>query len=273
MSSASARDSLPGGTLSGTINLTEADTTVTGQAANDSAGEEIAYGDVNGDNQTDLVVAAPANDSAGSNAGAVFVFFGPITAETVNLSAANRTLLGESSYDFAGRGLAVGYVDRDESAEIVVGAPGNDSLLADGSGPRGEDTGAAYVVDIRPRATDQNRSLATARKLRGAENGSRAGFAVAAPENVTDAGLFAVGAPSLDSRTGAVYVLDGTHTRVSNLSDARTTIRGESRNDSAGWSVAFASDVNGDRLLDILVGASTVNENTGSAYVLTAITE
>ncbi|WP_323192388.1 hypothetical protein [Halostella sp. PRR32] len=55
-----------------------------------------------------------------------------------------------------------------------------------------------------------------------------------------------------------------------NLSGANTTLRGVMENDSAGWSMAEAGDVNGDGESDLLVGAPRRHDNSthaGSAYL------
>jgi len=55
------------------------------------------------------------------------------------------------------------------------------------------------------------------------------------------------------------------------LTDANVTYAGEGANDTAGWSVADAGDVNGDGVDDLIVGAprnSSAGTNTGAAYIV-----
>lgn len=63
--------------LAGTHSLAEADATLLGETAGDLAGSAVGpAGDVNGDGNDDLMVGGRRNDEGGTNAGAVYIFFG-----------------------------------------------------------------------------------------------------------------------------------------------------------------------------------------------------
>ena len=65
------------GPVSGDHSLADADAGLMGQAASDEAGSSVGLsGDTNGDGYDDLVVGAQSNDTAGSDAGAVYLVLG-----------------------------------------------------------------------------------------------------------------------------------------------------------------------------------------------------
>ena len=69
------------------LNASDADVTLFGEASGDQAGKSIAAGDVDGDGYDDLVIGAPFNAAAGQNAGAVYVVpGGENMSATANLS-------------------------------------------------------------------------------------------------------------------------------------------------------------------------------------------
>jgi hypothetical protein len=75
-----------------------------------------------------------------------------------------------------------------------------------------------------------------------------------------------VGAPTVSTNTGRVYVYLGSATGVSTV--PTTTLTGpDSINGYFGCSVASAGDVNGDGYADVIVGAYAANSNTGRAYL------
>jgi len=118
---------------------------IKGEAAGDHAGQTLAaVGDMNGDGKSEILVGAAGSDAGGVDAGAAYVVWGKANDGAVNLS--NVTLgtggfriIGQSAGDGAGQALAaLGDVNGDGKADILVGASGNDA--------GGANAGAAYVV-------------------------------------------------------------------------------------------------------------------------------
>jgi hypothetical protein len=67
-----------------TFNVATADFTVVGAATGDRLGTSIAFGDVNGDSFSDLIIGAPGADTGGVDSGAVFIVYGAATNSLVS---------------------------------------------------------------------------------------------------------------------------------------------------------------------------------------------
>ncbi|KTG09780.1 hypothetical protein AUR64_09100 [Haloprofundus marisrubri] len=275
-----------GGTVEGDRNLSTANTTIVGQNVTDRAGWRVVpAGDVNGDGEGDLLVSAPRADrgnatngtpNVGPDAGAVYLFYGPVDAERLNVSEANATFVGVEAGDLAGSSVAAGDVDGDGLSDVIVGAPG-----ANGS------TGAVYL-SYGSESLSGVVSLADANEtVTGASTGDAFGYSLAVIgngsdefANATNATAVLVGAPFNDSvatRAGAAHSFDTSALAAGafeNATEANATYLGEGRNDRAGWALSPAGDFDNDSRVDALVGARGNNTsdgapNAGAAYVVT----
>jgi hypothetical protein len=101
-----------------------------GEAAGDRAGASIAFaGDINADGKQDLLIGAPGADPLGrSDAGKVYLIFGPLSAGTVLLSnvggsVPGRVFYGENAGDRAGEAVSW-WLDPANFDDYLIGAPG-----------------------------------------------------------------------------------------------------------------------------------------------------
>jgi FG-GAP repeat/Putative metal-binding motif len=221
------------------------------------AGTSLAVADLNGDGVKDLLVGIPGyTGSAGANSGAVFVFYGPLTANRA-LSSADLKLVGATAGELAGTSLArVGDRNGDGKDDILIGAPGSASVA-----------GKAYLV--HGGLGSGTISLASQMALNGGV-GERAGTSVAAGDFNAD-GLpdMLVGAPGYQLDQGAVFLINGDDALSPSQSLLGfTTLVGVATGDQAGYAVASAGDFNHDGTDDILIGAPYANSGVGTAYLV-----
>jgi hypothetical protein len=127
------------GPLDGYLDLSASDVKLWGESDDDACGSSVAWaGDVNGDGRDDLLVGCASEDTASSGAGAAYLLYGPVVVSG-SLATADAKLLGESSDDATGYTVAgAGDVNGDGTADILIGAHGDD----DG----GSDAGAALLL-------------------------------------------------------------------------------------------------------------------------------
>lgn len=230
-----------------------------------STGESVATGDVNGDGVTDVLVGVPFDDAGAPNAGAAYLFLGPVDADR-SLADADATLVGTAPGDWAGFAVALADADGDGGDEAVVGAP-----LRDGG------SGGVYLVDDPSGRV----ALGDAPAVSGPAGGqlgravAGAGDAGGGPDAAGSGETVLAGAPGARESAGAVFLLtaaafgaDGTGGDTATASSAAAaTYRGASAGDRAGWSLA-AGDVDGDGRAEPLVGARSADGGAGAVYVL-----
>lgn len=246
-----------------------ADVIFLGESSYMETGSGLSYaGDVNADGYDDILLGANGSIN-NSDSGRVYLFHGPVTNnpffnsadKTLNVSAADAILVGNTN-EKAGNAVShLGDIDGDGFDDIVVAA------IYDST--NGTATGAVHIVKgpISNTISLDDSDL----KLYGEAGGDHAGIALSSGGDINGDG-------KSDAVVGAfvankAYVVDGDFlsetSGSTSLSWASTTLQASSGN--AGKSVALAGDLNSDQLNDVLVGAyhdGTNGIDAGAAYLV-----
>ena len=231
---------------------------LTGQTADDRFGVSVAFaGDVNNDGYPDVIVGARLEDTAASNAGAAYIYYGGSSIDTT----ADVFLTGEAADDYFGwyNISSAGDVNNDGFDDVIVGACRNDTA--------GSNAGRAYIY-YGGSSMDSIADVI----LTGEAAGDYFGYSLASAGDVNDDGFddVIVGAWSNDTAAlgaGAAYIYYG---GSSMDSTADVVFIGKAGYDCFGWDVASAGDVNNDSYPDVIVGArldDTGVPSAGAAYI------
>jgi len=230
------------------LSLSSADTRFTGDSPHAGAGVSVSSaGDVDGDGVADVFLGAAGDVTAGEDAGAAYLFLGPAEGER-SLSTADAALFGANAGDRAGGSVAsAGDADGDGHDDLLVGA--TEARLGV------QARGGAYLVH-GPVTAELFLDDADA-ALRGERDGDEAGHSVAFVGDVDGDGFedLLVGAPGRDSDHGVAYLVYGPVSGSVLLAESGARFQGAAPEDRAGSAVSPASDVDGDGLPDLLVGA------------------
>lgn len=109
-----------------------------------SFGRSATSGDANGDGYADLIVSAFTSSANGTNAGAVYVFHGPLSGGSPTPDA---TFLGAESA-LAGSSICSADFDGDDRDDLLVGSPGVNSFQGTATVVYGPVAGTQELSDI-----------------------------------------------------------------------------------------------------------------------------
>lgn len=209
-------------------------------------GISVAVGDIENDNEEDGVVGSRASTN---DQGRVTVFW--------QGGGTNAVWTGTNNGDKLGFAVATGDIDDDTYDDVIVGLPGFSS---------GNDDGRVSVY-----YGDTDSAFDTTADLNFSSSADeRFGFSLAKGDFNNDGNDdLAVGAPYLESGSGAVYIYFGTASGLSDHQAAGMAYFYRSGGELFGWNVT-AGDFNGDNYDDLLIGAPSndeVSTNGGRAYI------
>ena len=226
-------------------------------------------GDLNGDGVPDLVVNAYRDDTAGTDAGASYVFYGPVAADDGrDLATADVAVFGSDDWrlgqDFAGQGD----LDGDGIDDLVVGG-----MRSSGTHAK---NGTTFVLH-GPVVEDADLLVDTGfSRIEGEDPWDRSGYSVRVLGDFDGDGIddLALGAPfhkesSAAANAGAVYLVTGGFAPGStvDLGAAQARFDGTLASENVGQTVG-SGDLNGDGQADLLVGVAASLTAGGAVRVV-----
>ncbi|RME24951.1 MAG: hypothetical protein D6798_10040, partial [Deltaproteobacteria bacterium] len=255
------------GASTGTTDIAAEAVLLWGASAGDQFSQGSAgVGDFDGDGIGDLVVGANLEDTAGNNAGAAYLFLGPIDTDR-SAADADARWTGEAERDNAGDAVAGGAdVNGDGTLDVVIGAPQAGA----------SDEGAAYLVSGS--SAPSSGSLGDADAIvRGTDTDQRLGIAVAMFADLDGDGTGDLGIAdgtrescASDSAPGHSFLFYGALTGATTVATADVTITGGATGDCAGAQLRSIGDLSGDGNPDVAVGAPGA-EGSGAVYIIEGV--
>jgi hypothetical protein len=213
----------------------------------------VGANDLDGDGLPDLLLGTPTFMNVHSNQGAVFAFSGAQLRAGGSFSHSNAlwSLTGTHSNAQFGFSVAAADINHDGISDIVIGAPFHSNSVAGR-------LGRVFVYFGSPLIHSNTQPDQALIPELGIAGSHWFGYSVCAAGDVNQDGFtdVLVGAPRY-SRTfqnqGACYLYYGSRTGL--VLNTAVRLEGFDSNAQFGFTVAGASDVDGDMFPDVLVGA------------------
>ncbi|GEM_PF-4311074 len=226
---------------------------VKGSAAGNALGSTVMSAkNINGNGSNGIIISAPGS-SAGTDIGRVHVYFGDDITKSADL-----VLTGSFSGGCFGYSVAVGDINGDGYADIIIGEPYN--------GENGANSGKVFIYfgGLSPHTYPDV-------TLTGQTAGDLFGYSLACRDINNDSrDDIIIGAPynsATGTNAGKVYIYFGGYS-INSTSDV--SLIGDTAEDLFGVSLASARNVDGNGRNGIIVGASgkpgNVDRN-GKAYI------
>ena len=254
----------PGARWAGETPLPGSAHSISGAREEDYAGRGTAIGDVDGDDQDDVLVAAPFSWSNGDSGGYACVVKGPIEAD-IDLGSAYACVAGMEEREYLGVNVSVvGDMDGDGTVELAFAAPNTSSSDTGPSGP-----GAVHLFSNIAAGDHESGDATASWSGEGATDG--AGAAMLGGTDWTGDGRpdLAAGAPMYNGYWGAAYILGARALEGGTLDDAEVRFYPTSGTSGGGFgsSIAAVGDLDGDGFEDFGVGWRGHNNNRSAVAI------
>lgn len=217
-----------------------------GVTAGDEAGASVRLLDLDADGSNDVVIGAPGGDgpsNARSNAGNVYVFFGPVSPGARSLGEAHAVFYGASANFRAGERLANGDINRDTPNDLVILSPGASGGAGELEIYYGRARTSIGTLSGATRVVDMSVAGHVSRRIFG--DPAAGAIATTQVYEVTGEGArdVIVGVPSVDGNTGKLYFTISPRLRISRATEALTVNKGGSATSSTAITVTNPSVV------------------------------
>jgi hypothetical protein len=217
-----------------------------GAAAGDEAGASVRLLDLDADGSNDVVIGAPGGDGPSngrSNAGNVYVFFGPVTAGAKSLSSAHAVFYGASANFRAGDRLANGDINRDTPNDLVILASGASGGAGELDIYYGRARTSIGTLSGPTRIVDMGVAGQVSRRIFGDPAAGAIGSMQVYEVTGEGARDVIVGVPSVDGNTGKLFFTISPRLRISRATEALTVNKGGSATSSTAITVTNPSVV------------------------------
>jgi hypothetical protein len=258
-----------------TLDLASADETWTGSDADDKLGSSLApAGDLNLDGHADFLLGAEAADADGdgSDEGAMYVVFGPITGGGVTNSVDDAGLVlagGDENSRFGLSATGLGDINGDGAPDFASGGSNqseHETLTRTANGAVWVFFGGAGLDSSGINSVDDADLW-----FYGDRNYDWLGGLVGPAGDLNDDGIddLLMGATGDDdggAQSGAYYVVfGGSGLGDDSVANADVLMYGDSSNDRVGANAMGAVDLNNDGVDDIVFGTPLISDNGASA--------
>jgi hypothetical protein len=250
--------------------LSDADVTISGRSEN-YLGLGMASGDLNGDEENDVLIGATGNDVGGPNTGTIFILYGPLSSGTeISTNDIDDYVTGQEDYAEISAVMDVADLDGDSWAELLIGDDANSA--------GGAAAGRLHIVS-EVISGELNLDDVTM-QFDGESSGDKLGSSVVSVGDVDGDGtgdllVSAVldDAGGIDAGAAYLMLVDMTTTSGNIVDNYAVKFLGESSGDGFGGQLAGGGDVDGDGADDFIVSSpfnSGPASGTGAAYVFYA---